>query len=67
MIEATIEDIEREFWLRQRNNGELVWKTKKGERIPVKDLTDSHLNNIMKYAEKQQDYENKILEGLSCL
>ena len=28
------------------------WKTKDGEEIPIKELTDSHILNIMNYFEK---------------
>ena len=67
MVEATITDIESELWLRMRNNDELVWKTKSGALIPIRNLSDAHLKNILRKAAKQEEYEDKILEGLSSL
>ena len=36
---ATLKDLELEYWLRKRNNGTLIWKTKSGAYIPLKDMT----------------------------
>lgn len=47
-MEATLDDLERELWLRRRNSGELVWKTREGEAIPVKDMSDKHLENAIR-------------------
>lgn len=44
---ADINDLELEFWLRNRNSGNLVWKTKDNEIIPIKDLSNQHLGNIL--------------------
>lgn len=49
---AGIEDIRMESWLRKRNNGDLQWETKDGTRIPIKDLSDRHLENILKMANR---------------
>lgn len=49
---ASIEDIQMELWLRKRNNGDLQWTTKDGTRIPIKDLSDRHLENILKMANR---------------
>lgn len=42
---ATLEDLKLEQYIRKRNK--VVWKTKSGNIIPLKDLTDEHLNNII--------------------
>lgn len=47
-MEATLDDLERELWLRRRNSGELVWKTREGKVIPVKDMSDKHLENAIR-------------------
>lgn len=44
---ATIEDLRLEQFLRNRNSGKLVWKTKEGRIIPIKELSDEHLTNIL--------------------
>lgn len=47
MKRADITDILQERWLRRRDSGELVWKTKGGIEIPIKDLSDDHIENII--------------------
>lgn len=47
MRRATIEDLKKEAWLRERNSDQIKWKTKDGSLISIKDLSDSHLNNIL--------------------
>lgn len=32
-----------------------IWTTVKGDHIPIKELTDNHLNNIVKMLEKNGD------------
>lgn len=44
---ATIEDLKLEQFLRNRNSGKLIWKTKEGRVIPLKELSDQHLTNIL--------------------
>ena len=44
---ATLEDLKFEQFLRNRNSGKLVWKTKEGKIIPLKELSDEHLTNIL--------------------
>lgn len=38
MRKATIQDLELELWLRQRNSGSIYWKTKDSREIPIKDI-----------------------------
>lgn len=52
MRTADIEDIRLEMWLRERERGEILWKTKSGDEISIKDLSDKHLENILKMVER---------------
>lgn len=43
---ATLQDLENELWARtQREN--LVWKTQQGNIIPIKEMSDRHLQNTI--------------------
>lgn len=53
MRRATIEDLKLEAWLRERNSDQIKWKTKDGSLISIKDLSDSHLNNILNMLERE--------------
>jgi hypothetical protein len=55
MVEATLEDLELELWLRQRARKEIVWVTKQGIQIPINDMTDNHIINAIKYITKQDE------------
>ena len=48
----TAEDLERELWLRKRNSGELAWTTKEGKTIPLKEMTDKHIENCLQMMER---------------
>ena len=52
---ATIEDLKLEQFLRSRNSGKLVWKTKEGKIIPLKELSDEHLTNILNVYSRNKD------------
>lgn len=43
---ATADDLQKEYWLRQRKY--IIWRTKDGKDIPIDKLTDEHLENILK-------------------
>lgn len=58
---ANLNDLERELWIRMRNEGLIAWTTKDGQTIPIKDLTLKHLYNIVKYCMNKQE-----LEDIAC-
>ena len=47
MRQARLDDLELEKWLRERERGEIVWKTKSGEEIPINKMPDTHLENAI--------------------
>ena len=57
---ATIEDLRLEQFLRKRNLGTLVWKTKEGKIIPLKELSDEHLTNILNVYSRNKDQITNI-------
>ena len=52
-MKADLKDLYKELWLRSRNSGELVWESNSGN-IPIKDMTDEHLNNAIRTTEKYE-------------
>lgn len=62
MRKATIQDLKLELWLRQRNSGSIIWTTKDGKNIPIKDMDNNHLVNALKMLliqkEKQKEYDD---------
>lgn len=64
---ASIQDLYLERWLRKREAGEIIWTTKNGDNIPIKNLGDSHLNNIINMLENQEELsiEEWELRGLT--
>lgn len=67
-MKAKLKDIERELWLRMRNEGKIVWVTKDNKEIPVKDMELPHLintyNMLLRNAAKEaaQREEQAMLE-----
>lgn len=60
---ATLEDLERELWLRVRESGKLVWTTKEGNVIPIKEMSNVHLWNAIKMLYRNQKAEEDYLEA----
>lgn len=54
---ATYQDLLLEKWLRQRDSEEIFWITKNGDKIPIKRLSDYHLDNIIKLFKKASEEE----------
>lgn len=50
---ATLEDLKLERWFRNRNNGNITWKMKNGNVIPIKDMSDEHLDNTIKMIQRK--------------
>lgn len=56
-MEATIDDLIKEQWLRKRDSGDIYWETENGDRIPINRLSDIHLQQAIEYLiiHKQKD------------
>lgn len=52
---AEYNDLKMELWLRMRDAGELVWVTKEGKEIPIKDMSTEHLINALRCLEWKDD------------
>lgn len=64
MKQATIQDLKLELWLRQRNSDSIIWITKNGKNISIKDMDNNHLVNAFKMLliqkEKQREYDDMM-------
>ena len=65
MIKADIEDLEKELWLRQRED--MIWETKDGEQIPLKEMTTEHIINAINYVYKHNTMRDIILGNTDVL
>jgi len=65
MEKATIEDLEKELWLRQRE--ELVWETKDGNLIPLKEMSTSHIINAINYFDRINSMRVIVMENSDIL
>jgi hypothetical protein len=62
---ANLGDLRMEWWLRHRNSGDIKWRTKRGDNIAIKDLSDEHLSNIIKMLEDAEQEEETLHDALS--
>lgn len=67
-MKATLEDLKRELWFRLRENKSIVWVTKDGREIPINELSDTHLLNIItilkgKQTISEQEIKSECLNG----
>ena len=66
-MKASYEDLKLELWLRRRERNEILWETKSGTNISIKEMSDTHLINAINYLEKQDEKENQLLEALGSI
>lgn len=66
MRKATIQDLELELWLRKRNSGFIIWTTKDGKNIPIKDMNTNHLVNTFKMLLKQEAIAECFKDIMEC-
>lgn len=61
MRKAGIEDLEKELWLREREN--IYWETRDGKQIPIKEMTTEHIINAINYFERSYEEREIVLES----
>lgn len=59
-IKADFQDLKIEAWLRAREAGKIVWVTREGKQIPIKEMTDTHLCNTLKMLERQAEEKEEL-------
>jgi len=64
---ATYSDLKLELWLRQREADNILLETKNGDKLSIRQMSDSHLVNAIKFLERQSDYEDECLEALGSI
>lgn len=62
MRQASLVDLKKELWLRQRNSGQIVWETRDGKFIPIKDMTYTHLINALNMLARHREAMEHIGE-----
>jgi len=64
MEDANLSDLLLERFLRLRESGDLVWTTREGKRVPVKEMTDKHLQNTINMLLRQKEEEDFLLDHI---
>ena len=59
---ADINDLKLEQWIIPRNSAQIMWKTKHGREIPIKDMSDTHLSSTINMLERKYDAEEHLYE-----
>lgn len=52
---ATYEDLLLEKFLREREQGLIVWRTRGNTEIAINRMSDSHLENLINYLDRQDE------------
>ena len=73
-MKATLKDLSLELWFRQRNADNILWETKNGDKLSIRQMSDEHLVNAINMIErnkvKQEEHEaylDKCYEALSSI
>ena len=66
MKQVTIQDLKLELWLRQRNSGFIIWTTKDGKNIPIKDMNNNHLVNTLNMLLRQREEVERFKDIMVC-
>ena len=66
MRKAIIQDLKLELWLRQRNSSSIIWTTKDGKNISIKDMDNNHLVNTLKMLLKQEEETECFKDIMAC-
>jgi hypothetical protein len=61
---ASITDLLIEKWLRKRNKDLILWKTKHGDEISIKNMSDKHLDSAIECIKKVFDHNGDNLTEL---
>lgn len=66
-MNADINDLKLELWLRRRNSGKLVWTTKDNTKIPIKDMFTQYIINAINMLDWQHELEDVLLDNLDVI
>jgi hypothetical protein len=59
-MKAHLSDLERELWLRLRDSNQIVWTTRQGKEISIKEMETSHLINCINMINNYEDAMDHI-------
>ena len=57
---ATKRDLGLEMWLRQREQGLIVWITKEDDKIPINQMEDDHLLNTINLIDRAKERSEAV-------